>query len=69
MRMNGILTGKFVLLLGIGCTLMLAFSHTAIATPRIMPPDSVNVPDGGTTALLLGTAFGALGLARRFLSR
>jgi hypothetical protein len=25
------------------------------------------VPDGGTTAMLLGTAFGALGIARRFL--
>jgi hypothetical protein len=69
MKMNGILTGKFILLLGVACTLMLAFSHTATATPRPMPPDFVNVPDGGTTALLLGAAFGALGLARRFLSR
>ena len=69
MRTNGILTGKFVLLLGIGCTVMLAFSHTATATPRVMPPSIVSVPDGGTTALLLGAAVGALGLARRFLSR
>jgi hypothetical protein len=69
MRTNGILTGKFAKLLGIGCTLMLAFSHTATATPQIMPPDFVNVPDGGTTALFLGAALGALGLARRFLSR
>jgi hypothetical protein len=28
-----------------------------------------SVPDGGTTAMLLGTALGALGMARRFLKR
>ncbi len=27
------------------------------------------VPDGGTTVMLLGAALGALGMARRFLSR
>jgi len=48
---------------------MLAFSHNASAAPQPMPPGSVSVPDGGTTALLLGTAIGALGLARRFLSK
>jgi protein with PEP-CTERM/exosortase system signal len=69
MRTNGIFTGKFILLLAIGCTVMLAFSHNVTATPQIMPPEFVNVPDGGTTALLLGAALGALGLARRFLSR
>lgn len=68
MRTNGILTGKFVLL-GLGCALMLAFSHNASAAPQIMPPSIVSVPDGGTTALLLGAALGALGLARRFLWR
>ncbi len=26
-----------------------------------------SVPDGGTTVMLLGVAFGALGMARRFL--
>jgi len=26
-----------------------------------------SVPDGGTTVMLLGMAFGALGMARRFL--
>jgi len=30
-------------------------------------PGVPGVPDGGITAMLLGTAFGALGLARRFL--
>jgi hypothetical protein len=29
----------------------------------------VNVPDGGATVMLLGTALGALGIARRFLKR
>ena len=28
-----------------------------------------NVPDGGTTVMLLGAALGALGMARRFLNR
>jgi len=30
-------------------------------------PGTNGVPDGGTTAMLLGMAFGALGMARRFL--
>jgi len=30
-------------------------------------PGTPGVPDGGTTAMLLGMAFGALGMARRFL--
>jgi hypothetical protein len=30
-------------------------------------PGTPGVPDGGTTAILLGMAFGALGIARRFL--
>jgi hypothetical protein len=30
-------------------------------------PGTPGVPDGGTTAMLLGTALGALGMARRFL--
>jgi hypothetical protein len=68
MKINGVLTGKFVLL-GIGCALMLAFGHNASAAPQLMPPSGVSVPDSGTTALLLGAALGVLGLARRFLSR
>jgi hypothetical protein len=31
-------------------------------------PGGQGVPDGGTTVMLLGAAFGALGLARRFLA-
>jgi hypothetical protein len=68
MKTNGILTGKF-LLFGIGCALMLAFTYNASAAPQVMPPSGISVPDGGTTASLLGAALGALGLARRFLSR
>jgi len=68
MKTNGILTGKF-LLWGIGCALMLVFSHNASAARQIMPPSGISVPDGGTTASLLAAALGALGLARRFLSR
>jgi hypothetical protein len=48
---------------------MLAFSHNAGAARHPVPPSFVNVPDGGMTAMLLGTALGALGLARRFLSK
>lgn len=32
-------------------------------------PGGQGVPDGGMTAMLLGTALGALGMARRFLKR
>jgi VPDSG-CTERM motif len=30
----------------------------------LFSPDSVGVPDGGTTVMLLGAALGALGMAR-----
>jgi hypothetical protein len=32
-------------------------------------PTPTNVPDGGATVIMLGTALGALGMARRFLKR
>jgi protein with PEP-CTERM/exosortase system signal len=67
MKTNGIVTGKVVLLLGIGYAVMLAFSHNASAAPHPMPPSIVSVPDGGATIMLLGAALGALGMARRFL--
>jgi hypothetical protein len=63
------LSNKLVLVSAAGCALMLAFSHNASATGQPMPPTINSVPDGGTTALLLGAAIGALGLARRFLSK
>ena len=63
------LSNKLVLVSAAVCALMLAFSHNVGATGSPMPPTFSKVPDGGTTALLLGAAIGALGLARRFLSR
>jgi len=63
------LSNKLVLVSATVCALMLAFSHNASATRNPLPPSFVNVPDGGTTVVLLGVALGALGLARRFLSR
>ena len=66
MKTNGILTGKFVLLLGIVCAVMLA-SGTDVNANRVPLPPSINpVPDGGTTAMLFGAALGALGMVRRF---
>jgi hypothetical protein len=63
------LSNKLVLGSAAVCALMLAFSQNADAIRQPMPPTINNVPDGGTTALLLGAAIGALGLARRFLSK
>ena len=45
MRTNGILTGKFVLLLGIGCAVMLASGTDANAN-RIPLPPSINLTIG-----------------------
>jgi len=45
MRTNGILTGKFVLLLGIGCAVMLASGSNANAN-RISLPPSINLTIG-----------------------
>ena len=63
------LSNKLVLVSAGVCALMLALSHNASAARHPMPPETVNVPDGGTTVMLLGAALGALSLARRFLSR
>jgi hypothetical protein len=67
MKINLIPSKKLALLSAAVCAVMLAFSHNASATPQRMPPECVNVPDGGTTVVLLGAALGALGMARRFL--
>jgi protein with PEP-CTERM/exosortase system signal len=58
---------KLALVSVVVCVLMLAFSHNAGAAPAPLPPNSVSVPDGGATIMLLGAALGALGMARRFL--
>ena len=63
------LSNKLVLVSAGVCVLILALSHNASAARHAMPPEVVSVPDGGTTVMLLGAALGALGLARRFLSR
>jgi len=39
----------------------------ALSGWTLFGPSVPGVPDGGTTAMLLGTAFGALGIARRVL--
>jgi hypothetical protein len=41
----------------------------AISHYTLFPGPGGQVPDGGTTVMLLGTALGALGMARRFLKR
>jgi hypothetical protein len=38
-----------------------------ITIPTIKPAPGSTVPDGGITAMLLGAALGALGIARRYL--
>jgi len=50
---------------------MFAFNQNASATRRPLPPsrNAAPVPDGGATIMLLGTAFGALGIARRFFKK
>jgi len=45
MKTNGILTGKFVLLLGIGCAVMVASGTDANANPIPLPP-SINLAIG-----------------------
>jgi hypothetical protein len=45
MKTNGISRGKFVMLLGIGCSVMLAFSPNASATPHPLPP-AINLTIG-----------------------
>jgi hypothetical protein len=42
-------------------------SNSALVTGFAANGGATNVPDGGTTVMLLGAALGALGMARRFL--
>jgi hypothetical protein len=42
-------------------------SNSALATGFAANGGGTQVPDGGTTVMLLGAALGALGMARRFL--
>ena len=45
------------------------FNLCGLTKWTLFGPAGVGVPDGGVTAMLLGTALGALGMARRFLKR
>ena len=53
MKMNGIVTGKFLMLLGIGCAFILA-SASEVKANRIPKPPSINLAIGGGHEL--GTA-------------
>jgi hypothetical protein len=46
-----------------------AFGQGGISSAREFCPPSTNVPDSGTTAMLLGSALTGLGLVRRYLKR
>jgi hypothetical protein len=50
MKVNGIVTGKFVMLLGIGCAVILASAKDASAN-RIALPPSINLAIGDQHAL------------------
>jgi VPDSG-CTERM motif len=45
------------------------FNLCGLTKWTLFGPAGVGVPDGGVTAMLLGAALGALGMARRFLTR
>ena len=45
MKINGVLTGKVILLLGIGCAVLLASAKDANAYPVSLPP-SINLTIG-----------------------
>jgi len=69
MKHNIVPVRKLALVAVVFCTAMFAFNQNASATRRPLPPspNGVAVPDGGATIMLLGAAFGALGVARRFI--
>jgi hypothetical protein len=62
---------KLALVAVVFCAAMFAFNQKASATRRPLPPSrfAAPVPDAGATIMLLGTAFGALGITRRFFKK
>jgi len=60
---------KLALVAVVFCAAMFAFNQNASATRRPLPHSrfAAPVPGAGATIMLLGTAFGALGIARRFI--
>jgi hypothetical protein len=69
MKLNTVHSNKLAMLSVAVCAVMVAFSQNASAARNPLPPTVNNVPDGGTTVMLLGAALAALGMARRFLMR
>lgn len=69
MKMNGIVTGKFVLLLGIGCAVMLASGGEAKAN-RISLPPSINltIGDGHALGVVEGNVPPGEGVRRNFVN-
>ena len=67
MKHNIVPVRKLALVTVVFCAAMFAFNQNASAARRPMPPQGVAVPDAGATVMLLGTAFGALAIARRFI--
>jgi hypothetical protein len=59
---QGLLAAAHIVVFNAG----MVFNGAQIAT-GFASGNGTSVPDGGTTAMLLGAAFGALGMARRFL--
>lgn len=45
-----------------------AGGRITVPLPGGLPGSGTGVPDGGITAMLLGTALGALGMARRYIT-
>ena len=68
-KVNIISRKKIAMLSGTFCAVMLALSQNVRAEAHPLPPVSgvQQVPDGGTTVMLLGAALGALGIARRYI--
>ena len=68
-KVNIISRKKIAMLSGAFCAVMLALSQNVSAEPHPLPPVSgvQQVPDGGTTVMLLGAALCVLGIARRFI--
>jgi len=62
---------KLALVAVVFCAAMFAFNQNASATRRPLPPspNAASVPDAGATIMLLATAFGALGIVRRFIKK
>ena len=67
--MNGILTGKFVLLLGIGCAVMIASAKDANAFPKQLPPGvNLTIGDAHQLGIVEGNISPGEGVKRNFVN-